>query len=111
MDKVDSVDRPDERPLRFSIPSDLIFRCGQSGQFGRCGQASLKTSKNFDSSDLILSCGQNGQCGRRGQASCETSKISMFVTFDLVVDKVDSVDGVDRPHDRPLIFLCLRHLI
>ena len=26
----------------------------------------------------------------------------MFATFDLVVDKVDSVDGVDRPHERPL---------
>ena len=26
----------------------------------------------------------------------------MFAMFDLVVDKVDSVDGVDRPHERPL---------
>ena len=29
-------------------------------------------------------------------------RISLFATFDLVVDKVDSVDGVDRPHERPL---------
>ena len=28
----------------------------------------------------------------------------MFATFDLVVDKVDSVDGMDRPHVRPLRF-------
>ena len=33
VDSVDGVDRPHEKPLRFSIPSDLIFRCGQSGQF------------------------------------------------------------------------------
>ena len=79
VDSVDGVDRPHEKPLRLSIPSDLIFRCGQSGQFVRCGQASQNTSKNFDSSDLILRCGQSGQCGRCGQASRVTSKILKFL--------------------------------
>ena len=37
--------------------------------------------------------------------------ILLFAMFDLVVDKVDSVDGVDRPHERPLRFRCLRCLI
>ena len=33
-----------------------------------------------------------------------TLRISMFAMFDLVVDKVDSVDEVDGPHENPLRF-------